>query len=355
MPAQPASIPTKTPPNLRSQLKPEGQELLKDCVLVIGNFDGVHRGHQNLLENAQKIATENAKNGHTPALVALTFDPHPRMFLQAASGYNFYLSDPVLKAEYLFTHGVEQILTITFDNQCAQTSAQDFCRWVLQKASPKTIVVGYDFHFGAGREGDAKALQKIISDMCSKCQVHIINALADSWNEAYSSRRIRDMLRTGKMRDVISHLGHGWITRGEVIKGDARGRLLGYPTANIVLEDWTQPRYGVYAVRACVEAKDPDTGKITLSPWHWGVANFGIRPMFRIERPLLEVHLLDQNIDLYGEMLRVEWISYLRDEANFTSVESLVAQMDTDTSAARRALSSYQQNRGQGESRDKTS
>ena len=295
----------------------------KHAVLALGNFDGVHRGHQALIGEARRIAQESGRK-----LAALVFEPYPREFFRP-DDEPFRLTPFRAKARLLSELGVEFLIVLGFDAAMAGKLAQDFVMDVLvHELEVAHVVVGEDFRFGKGRGGDVTVLG-YMGEM-EDFGVTVFNAVIEN-GEKISSTKVRTALKAGRPDEAARLLGHWWTVEGHVAPGDQRGRTLGYPTANLRLEHTLQPAFGVYAVRA-----RPLPGELVYQ----GVANFGLRPMFALASPLMEVHLFDFAGELYGEVLTVELIAYLRGEENFDGLEALKAQIARDCEEARRALAS---------------
>jgi riboflavin kinase/FMN adenylyltransferase len=298
-------------------------DMLKGGAVVIGNFDGLHRGHQALVSRAVKSAA--ARGG--PA-VALTFDPHPRAWFQRGKPF-FALSPQDVKPDLMQAAGLNGMCVETFDADFAGQSAEAFFHDVLVKRfNPHTIVVGHDFRFGKGRSGDEAMLRQMTVD--HGIALEIVEPQRDGAGEAatlYSSSVIRARLGDGDCTGAAELLGYRWFLRAEVQHGEKRGRELGYPTANMRPDPACGLGYGVYAVLARI-GND-------IVP---GVANFGIRPQFEIETPLMESYFFEFNCDLYGQTLDVAPVAFLRGEAKFDGLEPLIAQMNRDENGARKAL-----------------
>jgi riboflavin kinase/FMN adenylyltransferase len=289
-------------------------------VVALGNFDGVHRGHQGLIAKAKTLAQSEGR-----ALSILVFEPYPREFFRPGAEA-FRLTSFRAKARLLADLGADFIIVLHFDADLAAMPAQEFVLDVLVKElSVAHVVVGEDFRFGKGRGGDAAVLG-YMGEM-EGFGVTVVPPLADGPEAKISSSRIRAALTDGRPEEAARLLGHPWSVEGHVRAGDARGRDLGFPTANLVLEGVLEPKFGVYAVRAYA-------GEVR----HDGVANFGIRPMFETKEPLLEVHLFDFSGNLYGQLLRVELIGYLRPEQKFESLAALKAQIAADSEKAKAIL-----------------
>src|SRR5258706_1303582 len=292
----------------------------KGAVVALGNFDGVHRGHQALIAEAGRIAKQTMR-----PLAALVFEPYPREFFRPQDE-PFRLTPFRAKARLLSECGVEYLIVLGFDAEMAGRLAQDFVIDVLvRELEVSHVVVGQDFRFGKGRGGDVTVLG-YMGEM-EGFGVTMFSAVAEG-GEKISSSKVRAALKAGRPEDAARLLGHWWSIEAHVASGDRRGRSLGFPTANLKLEQTLQPAFGIYAVRARThEGKAYD-----------GVANFGVRPMFKLPTPLMEVHLFDFSGDLYGEVLAVELIAYLRGEETFEGVEALKVQIASDCESARLIL-----------------
>lgn len=298
---------------------------LRGGVLAIGNFDGVHRGHQAVIAAAGRIAA--AAGVHHGVL---TFEPHPRSVLQPGVE-PFRLTPFRAKARHVATLGVAVLFTIRFDRRFAQLSAEAFVEAVLAHGiAPRHVVIGYDFVFGHQRKGTPKLLESLGST--HGFGVTILDPIQRPGGEVFSSTRIRQHLGEGRPRPAAALLGRAWEVEGRVLRGEARGRRIGFPTANLALGPYLRPAIGVYAVRAGVAAGSTVT-------WFDGVANCGRRPTFGGEEVRLEVNLFDYSGDLYGRHLRVALIDYLRPEKRFEGLESLQAQIRQDAQQAREILS----------------
>ena len=286
---------------------------------AIGNFDGVHRGHQHVIALARRPGAP---------LGVVTFEPHPREYF-APGAPPFRLMNADARAHRLEKLGVEVLAELPFDARLAGLSAEAFARDVLAGGLGLShVVIGADFCFGKGRLGTAEMLR----DFGRRFGFDVTVAeLLTAESGAVSSTAIRTALREGRPREAAGMLGHWHRVEGPVLHGEKRGRELGYPTANMALEGLHVPRPGVYAV--LVDVLDgPHAG-----PYH-GVANLGIRPMFERETPNLETFLFDFAGDLYGCHLSVGLVEWLRGEDAFDGLEALIAQMDADSARAREIL-----------------
>jgi riboflavin kinase/FMN adenylyltransferase len=295
----------------------------KGGAVALGNFDGVHRGHQALLERT----AEHAKILNAP-VVALTFEPHPRGFFVPDTG-PFRLTLPPAKLRLLEQHGVQAVLAQHFDQAFAALSPDAFIDDVLLKGlGARHVVCGYDFTFGARRGGNVERLRE--HGKAKGFGVTILDPVTHE-GEIYSSTRIREALRAGWVSEAAELLGHHWEIEGEVELGDQRGRTIGYPTANVALGEHLRPRFGVYAVRALVDGT-----------WRDAVANLGRRPTFGKLKENFEVHLFDFAGDLYGKVLRAALIDFIRPEMKFAGLDQLKAQIAADGEAARKLLAARQ-------------
>ena len=292
---------------------------LAGAVIALGNFDGLHRGHQAVLENTKDLA----KKLRLPA-VFLTFEPHPRRFFRPEEPL-FCLTPSAVKAAIAQAFGMNGMITLPFDAALAQTDARTFIEDLLiGSLGAGGLVIGHDFHFGKGREGSPTMIEAIGQRL--GLPVAVVPALTDA-GQPVSSSLIRDALRQGDVQAAAKMLGYQWFVRGVISHGDKRGRLLGYPTANMLLPPDCALRYGIYAVRMAVE------GAV-----YNGVASFGSRPTFDDGAPRLETFLFDFQGDLYDKVVDVELVAFLRGEAKFDSVEALIIQMDRDSADARAIL-----------------
>lgn len=288
------------------------------CVLCIGNFDGVHRGHRKLLAVARSIADESG----TPVGV-MTFEPHPRRLFRPDDP-PFCITPPQVERRLLESLGVEVLFSLRFDWDFASQSAEAFIANVLDGGiRPSHVVVGYDFRFGQLRTGTADTLRE------AGYPVTVVEELADREHRAFSSSRVRVALRHGDLDTANRLLGWQWEVEGEVVTGNRRGHTLGFPTANVELGETLHPAYGVYAAWAMVQGEDV---------WRPAATNIGIRPMFELPVGQVEAHILDFDRDIYGEPLRVRPVRKIRGEARYASVEELVRQMRVDCRITRELL-----------------
>jgi riboflavin kinase / FMN adenylyltransferase len=289
-------------------------------VIAIGNFDGVHRGHQALLA----LARDDASGRRAP-FGLITFEPHPKTFFRPEDPV-FRLSPLPLKARLVAGLGARFVAALTFDRAFASLEPDDFVRDILVgRFAAVHMVTGYDFHFGRGRKGNAATLKSLGKTL--GFTVSSIEQVTDDDGVApVASSAIRAALRHGHVEAAAHQLGYWWTVMGDVVAGDGRGRALGYPTANLVLEPGCEPKEGIYAVRVRI---DGEPGR----PARPGAAYIGTRPTFASNRRFLEVHLLDYTGDLYGRTLAVEFIAFVRPDAAFEGPEALIRQMDSDCRA----------------------
>jgi riboflavin kinase / FMN adenylyltransferase len=295
---------------------------LKGGVVAIGNFDGVHRGHQTVLTRALELAKQRG----VPALV-LTFEPHPRSVFKPQAPV-FRLTPAPLKARLLEAIGFDAVIEYPFDLEFSQRSAEEFIRSVLVEwLGASEVVTGFDFHFGKGREGGPAFLME--AGGRNGFGVTLLDAFRDENAEVVSSTRIRGLLPEGAVSEMAGLLGYRYTVEAEVIKGKQLGRTLGFPTANMALAPEADLRPGIYAVKL----RRPD-GVIRD-----GVASFGYRPTVTEDgAALLETFVFDFSGDLYGEVCAVSFFGHLRDEWKFDGLDPLVAQIKRDEEEARALL-----------------
>jgi riboflavin kinase/FMN adenylyltransferase len=294
---------------------------VRGAVVALGNFDGVHRGHRAVLARSGAVA----RAGRRPHGV-VTFEPHPRSLFRPQDP-PFRLTPLRVKAMELEALGVDLMVSLHFDADFAERSAENFVTEVLHHGlGVSHVVTGYDFVFGKGRAGDAALLQHLGGVL--GFGVTIVPPVASDAGAVFSATRIRELLRAGKPKQAAALLGRPWEIDGRVEHGDARGRTIGFPTANLSLGDYLRPAAGVYAVRAGIDVAGG-------SVWHDAVANLGTRPTIGGTDLRLEVHLLDFSGDLYGRHLRVALIDWIRAERKFAGLDELKAQIARDAATAR--------------------
>lgn len=295
---------------------------LRGAVIALGNFDGFHRGHQAVAGEA--IAWAQAEG--RPSIIA-TFDPHPVRFFKPDVA-PFRLTTLEQRQELYLAAGATAMLVFHFDTELSGTSAEDFIQRILiERFGAHGVVTGGDFTFGKGAKGNVGLLRTLGAEL--GLQSRVVEAVAEG-EEVVSSSRIRTALREGDPQLAARLLTRPFAIRGIVEHGDKRGRTIGYPTANLAIENYLRPKYGIYAVTGRILA----TGQVLK-----GAANIGIRPQFEPPKELLEPYFFDFSGDLYGQEIEVAFHHYLRGEAKFDSLEALMAQMDKDCAEARRLLS----------------
>ena len=311
--------------------------------MAIGNFDGVHRGHRALIAEA-KMQAEARRS----PLAVLSFEPHPQEYFRqrhqvgglASAGRQmdgtggedcFRLTPLRAKARLLADLGADALFALTFDGEMARRTPEDFVLNVLVAGlGISGAVVGHDFEFGQRRAGNLATLA-YMGEM-EGFSVTAFDTVTATGEEKISSSLIRRLLKEAKPEEAARLLGHPWAVEARVEHGDARGRKMGFPTANMHLGHCLAPAFGVYAVRVNILEGDRAVSR------HDGVANFGIRPMYQVEVPLMETHLFDFDGDLYGKYLSVELIRYIRPEAKLPDLAALVAQIAADAAKAREIL-----------------
>lgn len=297
-------------------------EPLANAVVTQGTFDGVHIGHQKILDRVRNIAAQ--KGGES---VLLTFFPHPRMVLQPDDNTLRLLSTTEEKIERLRKAGIDHLLVIPFTLEFSRQSSMQFVRDVLVNTiGVKTLVIGYDHRFGKNREGSMDDLHEL--GQVYGFEVEEIPP-QDIDDVTVSSTKIRNALQEGEVDVAAKYLGYHYPVSGKVVAGNSLGKTIGYPTANIVVEETYKliPSDGVYAVRVIVD------GEV-----YGGMANMGKQPTFDNRRHAFEVHIFDFNADIYGRIIRVEFVTHLRSEMKFSGVDALIAQLKQDENTARNVL-----------------
>ena len=294
---------------------------IKNSWLTIGSFDGVHRGHQAIL----KKLIEGARANGAPAVV-ITFFPHPAVILGKRKNA-LYLNTPEERAELLGEYGADAVVMHPFNTHVANLTAYEFMHYLHQHLYMKHMLVGPDFALGKGREGNTQRLAELGEHFGYTLEVMPMVVNGDIM---ISSSQIRTKLFEGDVEGAARLLGRPYRISGDVVHGDARGKSIGIPTANLsVWAERTIPKSGVYACKAWVEDK----------PWD-AVTNIGVRPTFEAETviPRVEAHLLGFDDDLYGKEIKLDFVSRLRDEQRFASVQALIDQINRDIETTRRIL-----------------
>ena len=293
---------------------------IKPNAAVIGNFDGVHRGHLEVLKNAKEFSSKS----NLP-LSVLTFDPHPREFF-SKENTNFLLQTLLDKAEALSKNNIDYLINLKFDDLLSELSPEQFVEKVLSESlSIKHIFVGKDFKFGKDRAGDINSLKSF----GLKYRIGLSSIkLKNHDGASISSTKIRNNLKKGEIKEANELLGRPYMISGLVIEGDKRGRQIGFPTANISLGKLIRPAFGVYAV--LIEGIENRVLK--------GIANIGRRPTVNDRGVLLEVNIFDFNEDIYGKKIFISLIDFIRDEKKFDGIENLKKQIVMDVKLSKSIL-----------------
>ncbi len=300
---------------------PPGIPADRGTVATVGTFDGVHLGHWTVLQEirARAVATERRS-------VLVTFDPHPLRIVRPEHA-PLSLTTPVEKKEILAESGLDYAVFLSFTRALSRYEPRRFVEEILVgRLGVEELVIGYDHGFGRDREGDPEALERMGRELGFAVDV-VAPVSADG--RPISSSRIRSLLLDGRMRSAATCLGRPYSVRGVVVRGDGRGRSLGFPTANLRVaeRDKLIPPQGIYAVRG-----------VLRSGTYAGALHLGPRPTFKGSPPTIELHLLDFDADIYGEEVRVDFIEHLRAVEPFTTVEALVQQIREDVDRARMVL-----------------
>ena len=287
-----------------------------DCVVAIGNFDGVHKGHQCIIESGLNLARKKKKK-----MGVLTFEPHPKtVFLKKQK---FFRITPFRnKFKIIKNLGIDYYFNLTFNKLISQMSASDFIQTILiEKLNASYVVTGKDFVFGKDRSGDIDLLET----MAKKSKLFNYISIEDSIQKKgkkYSSSEIRRYLLEGKVEEVKEILGRFWNISGRVIRGEKLARKIGFPTANIDITNYSKLCFGVYIVGIKLLNKPSKIYK--------GIANYGIKPTFKNNFPLLEVNIFDFNSEIYGENIEITFKSFIRNEKKFKNIEYLQKQIKRD-------------------------
>ncbi len=293
--------------------------LPRPTVLTIGSFDGIHRGHQYLIERVVARAKEL-----DAASALVTLHPHPKIVLRPNSPLQ-YLSTLEERLDLLAPLGLDYAVVFPFSLETSQIRARDFVQLLLDHLRLREIFCGADFALGYKREGNVEFLRALGRE--TGFTVSVVEPQAFD-GEIMSSSRIRQMIAAGDLADATRFLGRDPSVRGRVVKGDQRGRTLGFPTANLAIaERRLIPADGIYAVRVKIGDQ-----------WRDGAANIGIRPTFDAGHRLVEVYVLDFDGDLYDQVIEVKFVQRLRGEIKFDRVDALIAQMRDDLVETRKIL-----------------
>lgn len=300
-----------------SQPPDTGKAPTGEKVMALGYFDGVHIGHQEVIQTAVQKAQEL---GYKAAV--MTFHPHPSVVLKQLNKREDYLTPIEEKARLMRELGVDELYIVTFNETFSQLSPQEFVDLYLIKLEVKHVVTGFDFTYGKMAKGNPSTLPEHSRNMF---KVTVIDRI-DQEGQKVSTTLIREAILNGQVAQVIPMLGRPYKIEGMVVHGDKRGRTIGFPTANIKTHaPYVYPSNGVYAVEM-----ETEHGRFQ------GVCNIGIRPTFydKEKKPLIEVHLFDFNGDLYGETVTVRWYKKIRSEQKFSGIDELKAQIEKDKEEA---------------------
>lgn len=286
----------------------------ENTAVTIGTFDGLHIGHQQILDVLKEKASQN--NCRT---FVVTFEPHPRLVLSKENGIKI-LTPIEEKIKVFENSGVENLLIINFTKEFSQQTSVEFIEnFIIGKIGAKEIVIGYDHKFGKDRGGDESTFRKI----AEKFNFELTVVPAEKINgEIVSSTKIRHALNEGDLEKVNSYLNRNYFFHGKVVKGAGRGKTLGFPTANVKLNNENKliPKTGVYAVKCLVSGETV-----------FGVMNIGVRPTFEnLDEPVIEVNLFNFDKEIYGENIEIEFLKRIRDEKKFNSKEELIKQIERD-------------------------
>jgi len=288
-------------------------EVAKGAVIALGNFDGIHKGHQAIIRKTVQLA----KDLNKPSAV-MTFEPHPVSLFKPDTD-NFRLTTFAKKAELIAALGVDYIFSVDFTRDFSKITAHDFVQNILVNSLKVShVVIGYDFIFGYKRGGTSRLLQ----EMAEKYAYGFTQVMAVGRDDnVYSSTKIRSALQDGDLEAAKDMLGHYFCLSGNVIKGEGRGRTIGFPTVNVNCGDLLRPKKGVYAVKLKIENDD----KI-----YDAVANIGVKPTFGGADETVEVHIFDFDRDIYSSNVEIIFIGYIRPEQKFSGVGELVEQINKD-------------------------
>ena len=291
----------------------------KNLCLAIGNFDGFHKGHIEILNSLKKIA--NIKK--QPSAI-MSFNPHPRKFFdKKIENFNIYSKSD--KINFLKKFGINIFIEFTFDKNLSELSANQFIENILiNKLNIKNVVVGKDFKFGRDRSGNFKILENYSKE--NDLNLYLVQSIMlNDGSDKYSSSIIRDNIRNGEMEKVISALGRAWHMTGKIIEGNKRARKINFPTANVIPGKHILPRKGVYCVEAYINNEK-----------YLGISNFGERPTVDGSKLLLETHIFNFNQEIYGNDLTVQFLTFIRPEQKFANFDELAKQIKKDIEIAKK-------------------
>ncbi len=313
--------------------------VFRNAVITIGTFDGVHLGHQQIIHQLKREA--DAVAGET---VIISFHPHPRKVISGDESAIRLLNTLNEKIELLEQYGVDNLVIAPFTDHFANFTAREYIsRFLVKKFKPHSFIIGYDHRFGKGRQGNYHLLEELADEFhytVKEIPEHVVNRVT------ISSTKIRDALLKGHVEEANSFLGYDYFFEGEVIHGDKRGKTIGFPTANLQINDPEKliPGNGVYAVKVEIQStkyevrSTEDEVRSTKYEVRKGMMNIGVRPTVDGTRRMIEVNLFDFDKDIYGELLRVHIKNFLRGEEKFNGIEALKEQLNCDKEAALRKL-----------------
>lgn len=286
-------------------------------IITTGTFDGVHLGHKRIIDRLKALAAEN--EGET---VLITFEPHPRLVLFPEDSGLVLLSTMEEKQEQLRAAGIDHLIIVPFTKEFSRLSSKDWISMLHQHLKMNTLVIGYDHHFGRNREGSIEQLKEFSKELDFRLEEIPAQDIDDI---KVSSTKIRHALQEGDIKTANSFLEYAYSFSGKVVEGDKRGRTIGYPTANLLVEDIHKliPADGVYAINVIVNNK-----------LHQGMLNIGFRPTVDGKIHKIEAHIFELDQNLYGQSIKVQVVSRIRDEKKFESIEALKSQLDLDAKSA---------------------
>jgi len=286
-------------------------KLSKATIATIGTFDGIHIGHQKILNSLARFAKENSLKS-----VVITFDPHPRKVINKKNSIEL-INTIEEKKEKIKTLGIDYLIVQKFDEKFSETEANKFVEILKNNINIKKLIVGYDHRFGKNRNADINDLKKYGKEL--NFEVIEIDAL-EIEEVNISSTKIRSAIKDGNIRLANSYLGYNFFLGGEVVKGHSRGKELGFPTANLKIdEDKIIPKNGVYLVKSKIDHQDV-----------YGMMNIGYNPTFNNKSKKIETHFFNLNKNLYGEIIKIELLEYIREEKRFETVDDLIQRLKLD-------------------------
>ena len=286
-------------------------KLSKSTIATIGTFDGIHIGHQKILNSLTRFAKENSLKS-----VVITFDPHPRKIINKENSIEL-INTIEEKKEKLKTLGIDYLIVQKFDEKFSETEANKFVEILKNNINIEKLIVGYDHRFGKNRNADINDLKKYGKEL--NFEVIEIDAL-EIEEVNISSTKIRSAIKDGNIRLANSYLGYNFFLSGEVVKGHSRGKELGFPTANLKIEeDKIIPKNGVYLVKSKIDYQDI-----------YGMMNIGYNPTFNNKSKKIETHFFNLNINLYGKIIKIELLEYIREEKRFETVDDLIQRLKLD-------------------------